>query len=274
MKPAIGKDTKLCMSLSARPGNFGSRFQNHLYEALSLDYVYKSFTTTDLPAAIGGIRALGIRGCAISMPFKEACIALIDELMPSASAIDSVNTIVNDDGVLRGYNTDYAAVAQLLKTHAVPTQTRFVLRGSGGMAKAVVAALRDSGFRDGVIVARNEVLGRKLAEAYGYEWRAEFETALNAGLLINVTPIGMVEGADSEALAFPLAAIEAAQVIFDVVARPPETPLIGAARATGKPVITGAEVIVLQALEQFVLYTHRQPTPEQVQAAAAFALAG
>ena len=274
MKPPIGKDTKLCMSLSARPGNFGSRFQNHLYEALGLDYVYKSFTTTDLPAAIGGIRALGIRGCAVSMPFKEACIALIDELMPSASAIDSVNTIVNDDGVLRGYNTDYAAVAQLLKTHAISPSTRFVLRGSGGMAKAVIAALRDSGFRDGVIVARNQAAGRKLAGAYGFEWQPELDAAAMAGLLINVTPIGMVEGAESEVLAFPHAAIEAAQVIFDVVARPPETPLIRAARAAGKRVITGADVIVLQALEQFVLYTHRQPRPEQVQAAAAFALAG
>ena len=273
MKPPIGPATRLCMSLAARPGSFGSRFHNRLYERLGLDYLYKAFTTTDLPAAIGGVRALGIRGCAISMPFKEACIALIDELMPSASAIDSVNTIVNDDGHLRGYNTDYAAVVQLLETHAVPTRTRFVVRGSGGMAKAVVAALRDSGFGDGLIVARNAAAGCKLAATYGYDWRPEFETAFKAGLLVNVTPIGMVEGADSEALAFPLPAIEAAHTVFDVVARPPETPLIRAARAIGKPVITGAEVIVLQALEQFVLYTQRQPTPEQVRAAAAFALA-
>ncbi len=272
MKPPIGKDTRLCMSLSARPGNFGSRFQNHLYEALGLDYVYKSFTTTDLPAAIGGIRALGVRGCAISMPFKEACIPLIDTLMPSAAAIDSVNTIVNDDGLLRGYNTDYAAVVQLLAT--VDPATRFVLRGSGGMAKAVVAALRDSGFASGVIVARNESAGRALAEAYGYAWHADFDDSLAADMLVNVTPLGMVGAVESESLAFPLAAIDRAQLVFDVVARPPETPLIVAARAAGKRVITGADVIVLQALEQFVLYTHRQPGDDQVRAAAAFALAG
>lgn len=61
MNPPIGRDTQLCMSLAARPGNFGSRFHNHLYEALGLDYVYKAFTTRDLPAAISGIRALGKR---------------------------------------------------------------------------------------------------------------------------------------------------------------------------------------------------------------------
>src|ERR1700760_1504334 len=97
---SIGRDTTLCMSLSGRPGTFGSRFHNHLYGALELDYVYKAFTTTDLPAAIGGIRALGVRGCAISMPFKEAVIPLIDGMGPTARAIESVNTIVNDAGVL------------------------------------------------------------------------------------------------------------------------------------------------------------------------------
>jgi hypothetical protein len=114
MKPPIGRDTQLCMSLSARPGNAGSRLHNALYEEMGLDFVYKSFSTTDLPAAIGGVRALSIRGCAVSMPFKEAVIPLIDALEPSAAVIESVNTIVNDGGVLTGYNTDYVAVRDLL----------------------------------------------------------------------------------------------------------------------------------------------------------------
>lgn len=167
MRP-ISKDTRLCMSLSARPGNFGTCFQNRLYQLLDLDYIYKAFTTTDLPAAIGGIRALGIRGCAISMPFKEACIPLLDELDDTARAIDSVNTIVNDGGRLRGYNTDYSAVRLLLKQHGVDPATPFALRGSGGMGKAVASALRDAGFADGVIVARNEAPGRRLAQGCGY----------------------------------------------------------------------------------------------------------
>ena len=154
------KDTQLCMSLSARPGNFGLRFHNHLYEQLGLNFYYKAFSSQDLPGAIGGIRALGVRGCGVSMPFKEAAIALVDELDDSVQAIDSLNTIVNTDGHLKAYNTDYIAIEQLLKKHAVPQDSTFALRGSGGMAKAVASALRDGGYANGVIVARNETAGR------------------------------------------------------------------------------------------------------------------
>ena len=89
-KPLIGRDTRLCMSLSARPGNFGTRFHNRLYELLGLDYVYKAFSTQDLAGVVRGIRALNIRGCAVSMPFKEDVIPLLDALEGSAAAIDSV----------------------------------------------------------------------------------------------------------------------------------------------------------------------------------------
>lgn len=266
MKPPIGRDTKLCMSLSARPGNAGSMLHNRLYELMGLDYVYKSFSTTDLPAAIGGIRALGIRGCAVSMPFKEAVIPLIDAMEPSASAIDSVNTIVNDDGRLTGYNTDFVAVRDLLVQRGIDPALPFALRGSGGMAKAVVAALRDCGFGEGVIVARNREAGQALAEQYGYAWQAEVP-ARGAPLLINVTPLGMA-GADESAMSFDDAQIAACEVAFDVVAQPAMTPFILAADKAGKTIISGAEVIVLQAVEQFVLYTGIRPEPEMIRDAA------
>lgn len=270
MTRQITKDTTLCMSLAARPSNFGTRFHNYLYEALGLDYLYKAFTTTDLPAAIGGVRALGVRGCAISMPFKETVIPLVDELDESARAIESVNTIVNTSGRLRAYNTDYIAIGKLLRERRVPPEVSFALRGSGGMAKAVACALKDAGFRNGVIVARNEASGKSLAGLYGFAWRAEMESS-TADLLINVTPIGMAGGPDQETLAFEDAAIGAARMVFDVVALPPETPLIRAAHRHGKPVITGAEVFAIQAVEQFVLYTGVRPDDELFQRAAAFA---
>lgn len=272
MLSSINKDTQLCMSLSARPGNFGTRFHNYLYRALGLDFVYKAFSTTDLPAAIGGIRALGVRGCAVSMPFKEACIPLLDALHPSAAGIESVNTIVADQGRLTGYNTDYQAVVSLLRSHQVPTSARFALRGSGGMAKAVAFALRDSGFHQGCIVARNEEAGRALASACGFTWQAQLDEA-RPSLLINVTPLGMSGGPEEQTLAFSARVVEAAQYVFDVVAIPSETPLIRLARSHGRSVITGAEVIVLQALEQFVLYTGVRPDAHLVEQAAAAALA-
>jgi shikimate dehydrogenase len=270
MTLSIDRDTRLCMSLSGRPGNFGTRFQNFLYEALGLNYVYKAFTTRDLPAAIGGVRALGIRGCAISMPFKEACLPLVDAIDESAAAIASINTIVNDDGHLHAYNTDYIAVRRLIEQHGLAADLRLALLGSGGMAKAVACAFRDAGFRQGHIVARNEAAGRGLAAASGFAWQRDM-TGVQADLLINVTPLGM-EGPNRAELAFGRESVQRARAVFDVVALPPETPLIQLARALDKPVITGAEVIVLQAVEQFVLYTGLRPDDALIAQAAKHAL--
>lgn len=276
--PILNKDMTLCISLSARPSNNGTRFHNYLYEALGLNWIYKAFAPTDLAQAIAGVRGLGIRGCAVSMPYKEDVIALVDRMDASAAAIDSVNTIVNDSGVLTAYNTDYTAIAQLIERNKLDTEWSVILRGSGGMAKATAAAFRDAGFRKVTVVARNGEAGRNLADLYGFAWKPSVEAALQdaaggdgaADVLVNVTPIGMAGGPDADSLAFPQDAVDAARVVFDVVALPPETPLTRAGRAAGKTVISGAEVMTIQALEQFILYTGIEPTPEQVAAAEEF----
>ncbi|MFD1811856.1 shikimate 5-dehydrogenase [Rhodococcus gannanensis] len=271
-KDTVNRDTTLCMSLSGRPSNIGTRFHNYLYEELDLDFLYKAFTTTDLPAAIAGIRALGIRGCGVSMPFKEACIAHVDVMHPSASAIDSVNTIVNEDGVLHAYNTDYQAVATLLREHSVDPGSTAAVTGSGGMAKAVVAALHDTGLSDVAVIARNEATGRALAAQYGFYWRPELGD-LRPQVLVNATPVGMAGGPAADDSPFGDDAVSAAATVFDVVAMPSETPLIRAARAAGRSVVTGAEVIALQAAEQFVLYTGVTPTADQIRRASEYSRA-
>jgi shikimate dehydrogenase len=270
---AITKDTQLCISLSGRPSNLGTRFHNHLYAELGLHFLYKACTTTDLPAAVAGIRALGIRGCGVSMPFKEGVIALVDSMDESALAINSVNTIVNTEGHLRAYNTDYVAVVSLLRDHDIDPGSTFAVLGSGGMARAVVAALRDSGFAEGVVVARNEATGRPLAEEYGYPWRPEVGSARPA-MVINATPVGMAGGPDAADLPVEASVVDAAETVFEVVAMPIETPLVRRARANGSMVITGAEVQALQATEQFVLYTGIRPTVEQLARAAEFSRRG
>ncbi|MCV7138094.1 shikimate 5-dehydrogenase [Mycolicibacterium fortuitum] len=270
-RPPLNKDTRVCISLAARPSNIGTRFHNYLYDELGLDYLYKAFTTTDIAAAIGGVRALGIRGCSVSMPFKKDVMALVDEIEPSALAIDAVNTIVNDlsvpGGRLVASNTDYLAVQQLVE-RLDPDDT-VLLQGSGGMAKAVGAALRDKGFRKGTVVARNAETGPALADALGYGYAPEVGS-LTAPILVNVTPIGMAGGPDEHRSAFDPATVAAARAVVDVVAMPSETPLITSARSAGMQVITGAEVIALQAAEQFERYTGVRPTPQQVAAASAF----
>lgn len=138
------------------------------------------------------------------------------------------------------------------------------------MAKAVACALKDAGFKTGIIVARNEAAGKQLAGLYGFDWAADMQ-GIQADLLINVTPIGMAGGADEQTLAFTEDSIQQAQVIFDVVALPAETPLIRYAKANGKKVITGAEVFAIQAVEQFVLYTGIRPSDELFRQAAQYA---
>src|SRR4051794_22633828 len=111
--PTLTKDTTLCISLAGRPSDLGTRFHNFLYEELGLDFVYKAFTTSDLEGAVRGVRALGIRGCSVSMPFKSAILPFVDRIEQSAAALDAANTVVNADGVLTAANTDYIAVRQL-----------------------------------------------------------------------------------------------------------------------------------------------------------------
>ncbi|NLI27480.1 MAG: shikimate 5-dehydrogenase [Acetobacter sp.] len=271
----INHETRLCISLAGRPGNFGTRFHNYLYERLGLNYLYKACTTDDIGAAVQGIRALGIRGSGISMPFKESCIPFLDDLKESASGIQSVNTIVNNDGHLNGYNTDYIAVRHLLGERVLNTNSPVVLRGSGGMGKTVAAAFRDMGFANGIIAARNTVEGKTVADRHGWQWVEKLESlslsCYDKSILVNVTPLGMADGLEATYLSFPESMVTHASLVIEIVARPVETPLVRVARRLGKPVITGNQVAALQALEQFVLYTGLRPADDLVADAARFA---
>ena len=145
--PILNKDMSVCISLAGRPSNLGTRFHNFLYDELGLNFIYKAFTTDDIEGAVRGIRALGIRGCSVSMPFKEAVIPLVDVMEDSAAAIESVNTIVNDDGVLTASNTDYEAIAMLiaehdLDPHAARSGARFGRHGEGGRGRVPRGGLR------------------------------------------------------------------------------------------------------------------------------------
>lgn len=262
---------QVCISISARPSNIGTRFHNFLYEELGLNYIYKGFEVDDAEGAVRGIRALKIRSAAVSMPHKEAVIPFMDELAESAQAIEAVNTIVNTDGHLKAYNTDYQAVVDSLKSHHLDPRYSVAVRGSGGMAKAVVAALRNCNFSNVTIFSRNEKTGRSLAEKYGFTWRPEneFTSASTFDFLVNVTPIGM-SGGDEDQLSFPIETIKRAQVVFDVIAMPAETPLLKQGKSAGKTLITGLEIMALQAAIQFKLYTGITLTDDQVARAAEF----
>lgn len=264
----LNKDTRVCISLAGRPSDLGTRFHNRLYQELGLDFLYKAFTTTDLEGAIRGVRALGIRGCSVSMPFKSAVLPLVDEVEASAASIGAANTIVHDDGVLTAANTDVEAVAMLLEERDPARDARVLLRGSGSMASAVSAAFARTGFTRVTVVARNAEAGGAIAERDGH--RFADAPAGDADVLVNVTPIGMT-GPDESALAFETDLVRAASLVIDVVASPAETPLLQLAEAAGIEVVAGTDVHALQAALQFERYTGVRLTREQVDRARDFA---
>jgi len=136
----------------------------------------------------------------------------------------------------------------------------------------VVAALSDAGFHARAVVARNARTGTALADQYGSTWRAEVGSS-RPQLVVNATPVGMSGGPAADDLPVDPEVVDTAETVFDVVALPALTPLVRRARAQGRQVITGAEVIALQAVEQFVLYTGVRPSDEQVRRASEFSRA-
>src|SRR5262245_32187926 len=105
----------LCGSLSLHPVSLGAVMHAAGYQALDLPFVYVPFRVTDLTGALAGMRALGIRGLGVSMPYKQAVMPLLDALSPLAERIGAVNTIVNDDGRLTGHNTDCLGAVRALE---------------------------------------------------------------------------------------------------------------------------------------------------------------
>src|ERR1700688_4199915 len=105
----------LCGSLSLHPVSTGAAMHLAGYRALGLAFTYVPFKVTDLAGALTGMRALGIRGFGVSMPFKQDVVPLLDALDPLAARIGAVNTVVNDGGRLTGYNTDALGAVRALE---------------------------------------------------------------------------------------------------------------------------------------------------------------
>jgi len=269
MLKQINKDTVLCISIAARPGTFGMRFHNYLYRQLDLNFLYKSFAVQDLYSAIQGIKGLGIRGSAITMPFKEEVLRYLDFIDDNALRIGAVNTVVNDQGKLTGYNTDYLAVKELIQVAEIPFSSSVAILGSGGMARAIVTAFHDLGFKQCTLISRNPHTGGSLAEKYAYRWLPQFDGA-GYEVLVNATPIGM-GGANPDEIPFSKERVQSAKFIIDSVGSPPETPLVRLGKQLNKVTIAGYQISEIQAQEQFRLYTGITPPQHLVKEAAEWA---
>jgi shikimate dehydrogenase len=261
-----GSIPTLCGSFAARPSKVGVAYHNAAYRALGLEYAYVAFRVEDAGDAVQAMRALGMRGAGVTMPHKEAVIAHLDKMDPAAAEMKSVNTIVNDDGVLTGYNFDWSAAKQALEEATALDGKEAVVVGAGGASRAIVYALARSG-------ARVRVYNRTLAKAaalvaeFGLAAAHPLDTLPQVGaydILVNATAVGYHRLGET-IIAADLIRPEA--VVFDVVAEPLETTLLAEARARGAWTVAGHRMRLLQAAEQFRMYTGVAPPLDVMQEA-------
>jgi shikimate dehydrogenase len=251
--------TTVCGSLSLHPVSLGAAMHRAGYAALGLDFVYLPFGVTDVRGAITGMRALGIRGLGISMPYKLEVMAWLDAIEPAAAAIGAVNTVVNDAGRLTGHNTDaWGAVRALEERLGALQGTRLLLLGAGGAARAVAHALRGAGV-ELAIANRDLEKARALAAATGAEalsWDAMPAALAARAVVVNATSMGMAEV--DAASPIPASALRADLCVMDIVYKPVRTRLVEEAAARGATVVDGTRMLLFQAMRQFELYTGRE----------------
>lgn len=244
----ISAHTTLCISISSSPGRMGTLAHNAGYRALGLDYLYKAFQVHDLANAIAGVRGLGIRGCSVSMPFKEAVIPYLDTLDPSASAIGAVNTIVNEQGRLIGYNTDAIGAQEVLVPFLKDPEEPILVLGAGGVARAILYALQQLGMKRVFLSSRSPEKSHIVAQKFGAHpvpWGQREDAP--ASILIHAVPLDI-----------PVVSLTPFRLVMDVVVSPSGTSLIREAQKLGIPVIEGVEMALHQAFAQFSLYTGQE----------------
>ena len=223
-----------------------------------------------LGSALRALADLGFAGCNLTVPHKEAALAVLDEVAEDARRIAAVNTIlVRSDGTLCGWNTDIEGFAQSL-TSALPEWSiagkEAVVIGAGGAARAVVAALQKLGAAEISVVNRTPERAQALAAALGQSvqprpWERIEEVLRTASLLVNTTSLGMV---GKSPLAIDLAPLREQAVVADIVYTPLETALLAAARQRGHRAVDGLGMLLYQAVPGFEAWFGRRPevTPE------------
>nr|WP_104987143.1 shikimate dehydrogenase [Sorangium cellulosum] len=244
--------------MSRHPVSTGAAMHLAGYRALGLDFTYIPFSVTDVEGATRGMRALGIRGLGVSMPYKQAVIPLLDEIDPVAARIGAVNTIVNDEGRLKGYNTDWIGAVRALEEVAQLGGARVLLLGAGGAARAVAFGLAERGAS--VTVANRDLdKARQLAAAIGGAAAPLDREAFSADhdVLVNATSRGMADVDPRSPV--PEEALREDLLVMDIVYKPMLTELVEAARRRGATAVHGGRMLLHQAAEQFRLYTGREP---------------
>ena len=225
---------------------------NQLFTHYSLPYFYTSFEWPELGEVMRAARDLGVRGLAVTIPFKESVVGYLDEVDEDARAIGAVNTVVQCGGVLHGYNTDWLGIRAPLEDLRGVMGARAAVLGAGGAAAAAVYALRSLEM-EVTVLARSVERAERLASRFGcHAGPLTSFRDLDPVVVVNATPVGMLPGRSSLLTGEDL---KEGMTVFDLVYTPPETPLISLARRAGCRVIPGTEMFIHQAREQFMHVT-------------------
>ena len=237
---------------------------NAAFEAAGVNALYVAFESSDLKGSISGMRALGIRGMSVTIPFKTSVIPYLDELDPLAERIGAVNTVVNQNGRLKGYNTDGLGAMKALQERIDLVGKRCVLVGAGGSARGIGFMARENGM-ELVVANRSMDRGLSLADFLDCPFiplERIGETVTD--VLIQTTPVGMFPHEDASPV--PGDVFRKEMVVMDAIYNPLETHLLKTARAHGCATISGLEMFIHQGAEQFRLWTGLNPPMDVMRA--------
>tara|TARA_Y100000310_G_scaffold345709_1_gene468611 strand:+ start:14242 stop:15045 length:804 start_codon:yes stop_codon:yes gene_type:complete len=236
------------------------------YKVLGLDFEYRIMETENLAEGITEFKKLGVKGFNITMPFKTEVIQYLDEVDEIAKKIGAINTVVNIDGKLIGYNTDGLGALESLKKVTSLEGKRVLLIGAGGAGKAIAVFLNEENVE--LTIANKPIeSAQKLAELIGAKTIVieEIDSLKEFDILINATPVGMEPNTDATAI--PTELIHKELIVFDIVYEPMETKLLKEAKKNGCTTINGLEMLLNQGYAGFKLFTGREAPKNEMREA-------
>lgn len=254
----INARTILCASL-AYPNRTAKSpiMHNAGFEALDLNYVYMAFEPEKkyLKNAIDGIRGLGLKGISISKPYKEEVIQYLDGLDKTAQDIGAVNTVLNRENKLIGYNSDWIGAVKAIEEKISIRNKKVVVVGAGGAGKAVAYGMK---YRGGQVFIYNRSMEKasKLASQLKVDLGGDLEELQKMkdyDILVNATSVGTYP--DTNRSIIPENILIEGKIIMDVVINPWHTFLIKKAQQMNCQVVTGLKMLLFQGAFQFKLFT-------------------